>query len=61
MFKSTAFIGLKTHLSVESSCFFGPGFEANFAASPERMSGDASFSSCTLTQNDFSDNLFGKI
>jgi hypothetical protein len=35
--------------------------DENFCASPLRMSGEASFSSWTFTQNDFSDNFWGKI
>lgn len=45
------------YLSITSSTFLTEGFDENLAVSPSKMSGEASFSSWTLTQNDFSDNV----
>lgn len=49
------------YLSVVSSAFFTLGFELNRSARPSRISFDANFSSCTLSQNDFSENFCGAI
>lgn len=50
-----------SYLSITSSTFRTEGFEENLAVSPSKISGEASFSSWTLTQNDFSDSVWGLI